>query len=407
MEVQHLKQAHVEESDRKEDAVKADEIDEMLRRQANVEESDLTDDAVKADEIDEMGLSLKDINCLAIDIELENMNSFVDFLQLGFQCKLTVGDVFGAKYKRKQKRKSVKSETKALVKKEDEEARCGPDPNSQGYCADCDKQFRSRQGYLTHWKIMHEEKEKILQCDQCDFRTDYAFKLKHHKFNTHESDRNLKTCEHCGKTFTKNYKYRLHVEEVHGDTELFCDKCNYSTKIKRYLRDHVKKNHSEGGPKRPEKELYCEFCSYVSRYQQQLDDHIERKHLNNEYKCDHKDCDYVCNSKRMLVEHKHEHRGEVWPCAVCGKTFPSKKRLGYHRNNSHKPQIERQCEYCDYKSTSLKMFTKHVEWRHSRENYKERYKGWDWDVMRSKWRQGKEQNRDKVENAFVKGPSPY
>ena len=399
MDEELLEKGEVEETSFKEDAMKLDEIDEMFEKR-DVEEFSLKEDAAKPSHIEK--------SCFGIDIEHNNIESFVEFLQSGFKCKLTVTGVFGAKHKKKQKRKSIKSESKAFIKKEEaDEEICGADPNSQGFCSDCNKQFRSRQGYLTHWKIMHEVKEKRLQCDQCDFRTDYEFKLKHHKWKTHEADRTHKTCELCGKTFTKNYKYRLHIEEVHGDKELFCDKCDYSTKIKRYLNEHMKKQHSEGGTQKVDKDLFCEFCSFTTKYHQSLEDHIDRKHRNIEYKCDHEDCEFATNSKRKLCDHKAEHKGEMFPCPTCGKCFPSKKKLKYHLNNSHKPQIERQCEYCEYKTTSLKMFTKHVEWRHSRENYKERYKGWDWGVMREKWRQGKEQDRGRVEGPFVNAQSPF
>lgn len=402
----HLLKRDIFETPPKEEIVKADVI----------EESALNEDKEAFGAVESLDVIIEDMyykerNCFDIDIEHKNINSFVEFIKSGLKlkCKLTKTGDFGAKNKerkkKKEKRKSIKSETKAFnfIKKEEDEQKCGADPNSQGYCSECNKQFKSRQGYLTHWKIMHEVKEKSLQCDRCDFRTDYEFKLKHHRWKTHETDHTHKTCELCGKTFTKNYKYQLHIKEVHGDNMLFCDKCEYSTKIKRYLNEHVKKQHSEGDTGRVEKELFCEFCSFTTKYHQSLEDHIDRKHRDIEYKCDHEHCNFATNSKRKLCDHKAEHNGELFPCPTCGKVFPSKKKLKYHLNNSHKPQIERQCEFCDYKTTSLKMFTKHVEWRHSRADYKERYKGWDWGVMREKWRQGKEQDRGKPVEGFSYG----
>ena len=381
---------------------------------------ELNEDTVKADDIDEM---MEDMNehdhekysqSLDIDIGINDLDKFVRFLKSGAGIKLTVTDVFGDRYrKKKKKRKSVKCDPNFDIKKEENEEESGvnvADQKSQGYCSECNKQFKSRQGYLTHWKIMHEVKEKNLHCDKCDFKTDYEFKLKHHKWKTHELDRTHRFCDLCGKTFKKNYMYKLHLEEVHGDKELFCDKCDYKTKIKRYLNEHVKKQHGDGcyatGEKKEIKNLFCEFCSFTTKYQQSLEDHIDRKHLQVEYKCDRDGCDFVTNSKRKLCDHKTEHNGEFFPCPTCGNNFPSKKKLTTHLKNSHKPQIERQCEYCDYKTTSLKMFTKHVEWRHSRADYKERYKGWDWGVMREKWRHGKEQDRS-IKEAFTQGPTQH
>ena len=97
-----------------------------------------------------------------------------------------------------------------------------------------------------------------------------------------------------------------------------------------------------------------------------------------------------------MALHRAKENGDVLQCSTCGKEFPTNKLLkGHARYHKTEPPVENKCELCDYKTKKPKMFDKHVYYRHTRENAKEkeRYKGWDWEVMREKWRNGKGKNK--------------
>ena len=338
-----------------------------------------------------------------IDISQNEFNGFVNFLNNEVGCKILRTDIFGVcEGEREIKSASLKDDT------EDYEEIKGTQDDQidaeEGYCNECGKRFKTERGLHKHWKLMHEIKEMNHKCDLCDFQSEYRFKLKHHinKFhNPAKTEANSKTrniCDFCGKSFYEPYKLRLHVSEVHeGSKEYHCKKCDFVAKKSYALRNHMIYKHNEGN----RKTLLCEFCPYSNVNRSSLKDHIERMHLQIKYNCEEEGCEYIANCKRSIREHQAFHiaqrNGDMLQCSTCGKEFPTNKLLKSHarsHKNKNGPPTEKQCEFCDYKTTQPKMFERHVYFRHTRENAKEkeRYKGWDWEVMREKWRNGKKKS---------------
>lgn len=114
------------------------------------------------------------------------------------------------------------------------------------------------------WHYFHEQKcnfnipsvakannllEKLIQCDQCDFKTNRHVYLKHHIKRKHTPNY-LKRWSHCHecelKTYDvknlKNYKYNKHTP-----TELQKwfkrDQCEHKTHKKVYLLEHKRRKH--------------------------------------------------------------------------------------------------------------------------------------------------------------------
>ena len=123
-----------------------------------------------------------------------------------------------------------------------------------------------------HFKSKHEQrkkKEKILPCSSCDFKADIFSRLIIHE-QTHGA-RTFKcdTCNFLAKTKTNlskhqqrhkdpkylchecDYKtydsanFKCHRVVKHGTVILKCEKCQFSTKSKRTLKEHVQKNLSQ------------------------------------------------------------------------------------------------------------------------------------------------------------------
>ena len=376
---------------------------------------------------------------IGIDIANDDLKTFVEFLQDGFRCNLSVHDVFGPKFETTKRTESFKQENFISDEEEDD---YDEDYNDNNYkvtnddevkpikckecgrlcknltsykkhmtimhseedqenkkpvrCEECNKLLKSKSSYLRHWSIIHKPKEEPFQCDECDFKTAYEYKLKHHINKEHKSKNEKHTCT-CGKSFSTKKHLGRHVREVHNGETLNCDQCSYQTKRARDLRKHVEQRHGDGEAVRQERpDIFCEFCGFSCKYQQSLQDHMERFHLQNEYKCDKEGCDFVTRQKRKLQEHKTRH-GEELICPTCGKIFTSNKAWLKHKRETHKPQIERKCEFCEYTTISLKMYTKHLKWRHSEFSDK-RYansKGFDWAGNREKWRTWKHLENEK------------
>ena len=349
---------------------------------------------------------------IGIDISMKNDKEFVEFLQDEFQCELSMRTVFETLFEKRKTEKEVKYENTEDVIGEDGVDKsyicnyCGRlCKNLTSYkkhmtimhsgkdeenvrCEECNKILKSMSGYLRHWAMAHQTKELSYECNQCDFRSAYEYKLKNHIKQEHEKRNEKRICT-CGKSFSNKKQLGRHVREVHDGVTLKCDQCSYQTKRSRDLRNHIENKHGDGVQidKQERPDIFCEFCGYSCKYRQSLQDHVEKIHLQNEYKCNEEDCDFVTTQKRKLQEHKSRH-GEELICPICGKTFSSNKAWTKHKRETHKPKIERKCDYCDYSTISLKMLTKHLKWRHSEFSDK-RYsnsKGFDWEGNREKWK---------------------
>ena len=65
------------------------------------------------------------------------------------------------------------------------------------FCGDCSKRFGCRRTLLRHCKIYHMENSTLLNCDLCQFKTDYPSLLQRHE----RSLKHQQNVESVGKTF--------------------------------------------------------------------------------------------------------------------------------------------------------------------------------------------------------------
>jgi len=301
-----------------------------------------------------------------IDIVKHDFNDFVEFMNNEFQCRLFTTDLFGFK---KQKDKEKPEGIKVEVDKREEDS----------------KPYLTETEGLTDFQTSHNSSKKATRKKRPDTR------------KTRPDRETRKICDFCGKSYKEAYKLKLHIKEVHeGSREYSCTKCDFTARRGYELKNHMYYKHNEG----IKTTLYCEFCAYSTVNRSTLEEHRERMHLQIEYKCEKEGCEYIAHCKRSIRDHRALHKaqdsGVVLQCSTCGKEFPTNKLLKSHaRSHKNGPTVEKKCELCDYKTTKPKMFEKHMYYRHTRENAKEkeRYRGWDWEVMREKWRNGKGKNK--------------
>ncbi|NP_001310764.1 protein hunchback-like [Parasteatoda tepidariorum] len=106
-------------------------------------------------------------------------------------------------------------------------------------CKQCNFSCDNKPEYYKHLQEVHMKKDKILQCPNCCFVTEY----KHHF----------------------EYHLRNHV----GSKPFRCDKCNYSCVNKSMLNSH-EKSHSKIYPYR------CANCKYATKYCHSLKMHLRK-----------------------------------------------------------------------------------------------------------------------------------
>ena len=106
-------------------------------------------------------------------------------------------------------------------------------------------------------------------CDQCQFVTTQASKLKEHIFAVHEGIRH--PCDQCDYTATYRQSLKEHKDSIHNGIRYPCSHCSDVFTKASSLKIHVKSKHE--GVKHP-----CNQCDFVATLASSLKVHIKSKH---------------------------------------------------------------------------------------------------------------------------------
>ena len=259
-------------------------------------------------------------------------------------------------------------------------------------CVICPKKFKSEEALTRHAKEKHLENYDDLQ---------------HLESHRHEDviivDKKERRCPHCNKRFLRRHEVSRDIKQVHEYETLAyqCPLCRYGTYDKKFIRIHLKQNHStdcydseeETDFTNKENSFKCNLCDFTSHRRGGLNSHISKIHkekknilkekgekkkrggrrrvldaVYNEYIDGNTciKCKVTFAQNPSLIRHvKHMHlKGKKHHCATCKEEFTDRAYLLNHIRKVHDPEKNFQCSECKKWYKSLVSLNTHVDTVH-------------------------------------------
>ena len=168
-----------------------------------------------------------------------------------------------------------------------------------------------------------------LECNQCDFDTQFEETLKDHREARHKEPESEKhDCKECSFKSKTSEILRKHIEDTHSKDELYeCNSCDFKSKDKEAIPIHIKENHS----------------------------------TNNVFKCSK--CDFETREKVELSNHERISYKNI--CEICVFEAEDEPNLKKHIDESHSSPASFPCEFCPHNCTSKNDLDKHKEEQHT------------------------------------------
>ena len=137
-------------------------------------------------------------------------------------------------------------------------------------CGVCGKLFTLASSLAHH---MYSHYERKFHCDQCEYHSHFKSELDSHKITHHSMPSHQCMYPNCSRWFMCKGDLALHIE-THKKTWLNCEKCDFSTKISKYLKEHMNLH---------DKELpyVCGICGKHFLWRSGVRCHKEKEHSTN------------------------------------------------------------------------------------------------------------------------------
>ena len=232
-------------------------------------------------------------------------------------------------------------------------------------CDQCGYAVTRKETLKRHIQYEHEGADWKYKCDRCSKRFKDRESLNVHVWRDHEKV-SLK-CEEkgCNAAYLSRSGLRNHKYKVHQCREVFCKECDFKTYSQALVTNHYKQQHLRVAYK-------CEYCEYVTRFKNCLSEHINSKHHEKQdkisfLKCDF--CEFTTTNSFKLKEHKDAIHGEKKKCHECEKSFKWPRDLEIHINAVHKG-IKEKCSLCEFQTNYKQTLKNHMKGIHGISKYR-------------------------------------
>jgi len=165
-------------------------------------------------------------------------------------------------------------------------------------------------------------------------------------------------CDVCGLTVSK---IREHMLRKHPDTldrakvaEYQCPHCEYTTRIKSSLTQHIKNLHTE-------RKLSCEQCGYRAAGAPQLRQHLKKVHSPATINCPVEGCKRKFVQSCDIKDHlKRVHSTGLFNCHLCGKQFVNEEKMKRHIKMHNIDNEGLPCQHCHLKFITKQKLREHT-----------------------------------------------
>ncbi|XP_013184757.2 zinc finger protein 616 isoform X2 [Amyelois transitella] len=239
------------------------------------------------------------------------------------------------------------------------------------HCEVCNKQFGSREEYLSHSHV-----KKHAECSICGLIFASEGNLGKHQRLTHKIDVPKHVfCNICNNGFFDNRQLKAHSMKVHLKVSYTCTFCSKVFKAKESYRRHLIFKHSENNTVKNEVQK-CDSCPATFPDEFELCRHINSEHRNAEdkeqihlvkvkeeegvkdlFRCTRCPESYTTWEQLRVHHEQNHHLPEETQCQMCGEMVPG-NALKKHIKMIHID--EPQCKYCEFKTNNRASMTQHI-----------------------------------------------
>ena len=196
-------------------------------------------------------------------------------------------------------------------------------------CPWCAKQFKSKSSLEVHEKKAHLGEDLKKACEVCG---QVVSKMKEHMIRKHPENLDNKSitdyqCPQCDYSTRIRSTLKQHIYNIHTERNLSCDQCDYKSALKTQLNQHNKKVHGHAN-------IPCRFDGCTRKFVQECDlnDHVKRTHPTGFFNCHQCGKQFVNEEKMKRHIKMHNIETEGLPCNLCTSRFITKQKLREHMN---------------------------------------------------------------------------